>query len=148
MEGLQVYPIVYIAVKKHIKTHVPPNEGFKRFWDLAKIIPHYNEVTSEQADALTTSVSHSTKSGLEAFYQIKVNWDFIASLVIKNIINMDEPMAYKLKNFFYDENGSHRENIVLGDFTRTFFDGRRVLNEKDETILASIIHKDRSINRD
>lgn len=147
MDGLQVYAVVYIAVKKHIKTHVPP-KGFERFWDFARMIPHYGEVTSEQADALTTSVSHSTKSGLEAFYQIKVNRDIIARLVMKNIINMDEPMAYKLKNFFYDENGNHRENIVLGDFTRTFFDGRRVLNENDEVILASIIHKDRSINHD
>lgn len=145
MEGLQVYAVVYIAVKKHIKTHVPP-KGFERFWDFARIIPHYGEVTSEQADALTTSVSHCKIIGLQGFYQVKISWSDVSDLIMNGEMAVTEPELLELKKYFYEEN--EESDITLGDFVRRFFNGRLVLNQNDETILASIIGKDRNINRD
>lgn len=138
MKSSQVYPVIYVAVKKYIKYNVPPNDGLKRFWEFAKIIPHYSKVNNIQANALCTSVSHCKEIGLEAFYQINIDWDFISSLIMKKIIDINETEMLELRNFFYDENLEHKYKIVLGDFVRHFFEGRRVMSKEDEAILAKI----------
>lgn len=134
MNAKQIYPIIHKIVKRKVSSQDPPS-NLKRFWDFANRIPDPKEIESSLASAICTSVSHSTKHGLEAFYQEPLLWDDVAPLIMGGVVSIDEPTVAHLQSFFFEDDGKQ----TLGDFVRSFFNGRKVLNDEDQLLLTTIM---------
>lgn len=138
MNAEQIYPIVYIAVRKEVEEN-DPSPGLERYYDYGKRLPHPGEVDIETASALCTSVSHSTKVGLEAFYQAEITIAKLTELAEEYNVEMSETIKANPYLFSTEVSDYLRQSVIkLGEFVRKNFKGRRVLNDEDKRLLESI----------
>lgn len=135
MNSKETYLIVYHVVKRSLEKETP-SKGCENMFQFAKKIPSPTRANEKTISALCTSVSHSSKLGLECFFQFEVYLDEVRSILgpINAFGIKEEALFNSLSRITED----HNSCMKLGEFVRNFFEGRKVMNQDDYEELTKI----------